>query len=65
MSVAELLVRLQSSSEGLSQAEAEHRVGQYGHNELPEKKVNPILKFLSYFRGPIPGVILVSRLSLV
>ncbi|MGA3128757.1 MAG: cation-transporting P-type ATPase [Candidatus Korobacteraceae bacterium] len=32
------------------------RLAQYG-NELPEEKVNPILKFLSYFWAPIPWMI--------
>jgi len=62
LSVAELLVRLQSSPSGLSQAEAEQRLDQYGYNELPEKKVNPVLKFLSYFWGPIPGMIIVAAI---
>lgn len=31
-------------------------------NELPEKKVNPVLKFLSYFWGPIPGMIIVAAI---
>jgi len=59
LSVAELLVRLQSSPSGLSQAEAQRRLDHYGYNELPEKKVNPVLKFLSYFWRPIPGMIMV------
>ena len=61
--VAELLHRLATSPDGLSQAEAEHRrLDQYGYNELPEKKVNPVLKFLSYFWGPIPGMIMVAAI---
>ena len=30
---------------------------QYGPNEIVEKKVNPLLKFLTYFWGPIPWMI--------
>jgi len=60
--VAELLPRLATSPDGLSQAEAQHRLDQYGYNELPEKKVNPVLKFLSYFWGPIPGMIMVAAI---
>jgi H+-transporting ATPase len=46
-----------NSSAGLSAAEAQSRLAQYGLNELPEKKVNPVLKFLSYFWGPIAWMI--------
>jgi H+-transporting ATPase len=62
LSVAELLKRLQSSPEGLSKTEAGHRLEQYGYNELPEKKVNPFLKFLSYFWGPIPIMIIIAAI---
>jgi H+-transporting ATPase len=60
--VAELLSRLATSPDGLSQAEAHRRLDHYGYNELPEKKVNPVLKFLSYFWGPIPGMIIVAAI---
>ena len=46
--------QLGSTPEGLTQAEAQKRLTQYGPNELVEKKTNPLLKFLSYFWGPIP-----------
>jgi H+-transporting ATPase len=46
-----------AAAEGLSQAEAERRLAQYGYNEIPEKKTNPFLKFLTYFWGPIPWMI--------
>jgi H+-transporting ATPase len=48
---------LGSSPDGLTQAEAQKRLTQYGPNEIEEKKVNPLLKFLSYFWGPIPWMI--------
>jgi H+-transporting ATPase len=60
--VAELLKRLQSSLNGLSRTEAERRLEQYGYNELPEKRGNPILKFLSYFWGPIPIMIAIAAI---
>ncbi len=53
----ELLTKLGSSPEGLSQAEAQKRLAQYGPNEIEEKKTNPFLKFLTYFWGPIPWMI--------
>jgi len=36
---------------GLKQTEAENRLKRYGYNEVPEKKTNPILKFLAKFWG--------------
>jgi H+-transporting ATPase len=60
--LAELEDRLGFSPDGLSQAEAQHRLDQYGYNELAEKKANPILKFLSYFWGPIPGMIALAAI---
>jgi H+-transporting ATPase len=53
----ELLARLGSSPDGLSQAEAQKRLTQYGPNEIEEKKTNAFLKFLTYFWGPIPWMI--------
>ncbi len=58
--LAEVEKKLESSSDGLTQAEAQKRLTQYGPNELEEKKTNPILKFLSYFWGPIPWMIEVA-----
>ncbi|HKI74156.1 MAG TPA: plasma-membrane proton-efflux P-type ATPase [Pseudomonadales bacterium] len=55
--LAELEKRLGSSPDGLSQSEAETRLSQYGPNEIEERKANPLLKFLSYFWGPIPWMI--------
>ncbi len=57
LSLAEVEKKLGSSPEGLSQVEAAKRLTQYGPNELEEKKINPFLKFLSYFWGPIPWMI--------
>jgi H+-transporting ATPase len=53
----ELQAKLGSSPDGLSQAEAQKRLTQYGPNEIEEKKTNLFLKFLSYFWGPIPWMI--------
>jgi H+-transporting ATPase len=46
---------LRSSPDGLTQAEAEKRLAQYGPNEIEEKKANPFLKFLTYFWARSPG----------
>ena len=53
----ELQTKLGSSPDGLTQAEAQKRLTQYGPNEIEEKKTNPFLKFLTYFWGPIPWMI--------
>jgi H+-transporting ATPase len=53
----EVAKKLGSSPDGLSQAEAQKRLTQYGPNEIKEEKSNPILKFLTYFWGPIPWMI--------
>jgi H+-transporting ATPase len=57
VSVDEMFSRLSASKEGLPSSEVEKRLQQYGPNEIPEKKVNPIVKFLGYFWGPIPWMI--------
>jgi H+-transporting ATPase len=56
-SVDELLSKLSASRDGLSSSEAEKRLQQYGPNEIPEEKANPLVKFLTYFWGPIPWMI--------
>jgi len=55
--MAEVEKKLSSSPDGLTQAEADKRLTQYGPNEIEEKKTNLLLKFLSYFWGPIPWMI--------
>ena len=51
---------LASSPDGLTQAEAQKRLAQYGPNQIAEKKTNSFLKFLTYFWGPIPWMIEVA-----
>ncbi len=46
-----------NEKEGLSSAEAVKMRQQYGPNEIVEKKRSPIVAFLRYFWGPIPGMI--------
>jgi H+-transporting ATPase len=60
LSLPELQAKLGSSPEGLSQGEAERRLTQYGPNEIEEKRINPFVKFLTYFWGPIPWMIEVA-----
>lgn len=56
----ELKEKLGFLANGLSQAEAQKRLAQYGPNEIEEKKTNSFLKFLTYFWGPIPWMIEVA-----
>ncbi|MCD6494161.1 MAG: HAD-IC family P-type ATPase [Archaeoglobaceae archaeon] len=66
ISIEETLNKLNTSLRGLSDEEAEKRVEKYGYNEIPEKRINPVLKFLSYFWGPIPWMIEIAAiLSLI
>ena len=58
--MAELQAELKTSPAGLTAEEARRRLDQYGYNEIVEKKVNPVLKFFSYFWGPIPWMIEVA-----
>jgi H+-transporting ATPase len=60
--VEEVMKRLAASADGLSKAEAQQRLKKYGYNELPEKKENQLRKFLSYFWGPIPIMIMVAAI---
>ena len=56
----ELFKKLASSKKGISSSEAQKRLQRYGPNEISEKKVNPIVKFLKYFWGPMPWLIEVA-----
>ena len=58
--IADVEKALNSSPDGLTQAEATTRLTRYGPNEIAEGKINPLLKFLSYFWGPIPWMIEVA-----
>jgi H+-transporting ATPase len=55
--MADVEKKLGSSPDGLTDVEARKRLAQYGPNEIEEKKTNLVLKFLSYFWGPIPWMI--------
>ncbi len=58
--MAQVQAVLGSSPDGLSRAEASKRLGQFGPNEIEERKTHPWLKFLTYFWGPIPWMIEVA-----
>ena len=50
------------SHNGLSSAEAERLLAQYGENAFGEEHQNPLEKFLAYFWGPIPWMIEIAAL---
>ena len=56
-SADELFKSLSTSKSGLPSSEVQERLVKYGPNEISEKKVNPLVKFLKYFWGPIPFMI--------
>jgi len=58
--IAEVQKQLATSSDGLTGAEAALRLARYGPNEIAEHRTNALLKFLSYFWGPIPWMIEVA-----
>jgi H+-transporting ATPase len=60
ISLEELKQELDASLDGLSTSDAQRRLDLYGPNQIEDKQVNPILKFLSYFWGPIPWMIEVA-----
>ncbi len=62
LSLDDLKKKLGFYPEGLTEAEAQKRLGQYGPNEIAEKKTNLLLKFLSYFWGPIAWMIEIAAI---
>ena len=54
---SEQLEEMKTSESGLTSGEARRRLERDGPNALPEVKVNPFLKFLSYYWGPMPAMI--------
>ena len=61
-SIDELYELLSCSVKGLTGAEAKERLEKYGYNEIVEKKVSPLMKFLGYFWGPIPWMIEIAAI---
>jgi len=57
LDVTEAFAQLNSSTNGLANSEAELRIQKFGFNELPEKKRNPVVDFLSRYWGPMPWLL--------
>ncbi len=51
---------LETSSDGLSSAEAGKRLQAYGYNELKERKRGPVVRFLSQFNNPLLYVLMAA-----
>jgi len=62
MPAEEVLGKLDAGMSGLDEESARIRLEQYGPNTLEEHHVHPLLKFLSYFWGPIPWMIEIAAL---
>jgi len=50
------------STTGLTTVEVTALREKFGFNDIPEEKKNPLLKFLSYFWGPIPWMIEIAAI---
>lgn len=57
INIDDLFKSLKTSKDGLLSEECEKRIQQYGYNQLEEKRISPLMKFLSYFWGPIGWMI--------
>lgn len=62
ISTENLFSKLISSGKGLGTSDAEERALIYGYNEIEEKRVNPVFKFLKSFWGPIPWMIEIAAI---
>jgi H+-transporting ATPase len=57
ISVEEALSLLEASANGLTESEAKSRIEKFGHNEIVEKKRNPLFEFFSRYWGPMPWLL--------
>ncbi len=62
MTINDIYSQLSTNDKGLSENQAKERLEKYGYNEIPEKKVSPILKLLKNFWGPIPWMIEIAAI---
>jgi H+-transporting ATPase len=60
--VVESPVYDQGSANGLTRAEVTALREKVGFNDIPEERKHPLLKFLSYFWGPIPWMIEIAAI---
>lgn len=62
LSLSQLEERLHCTIDGLTTADAQKRLSDTGYNELTEVETSVVLKFLSYFWGPIPWMIEIAAI---
>jgi H+-transporting ATPase len=60
--VKDLFEKFASSTDGLSDMEAQKRLQEFGLNQITEKTTSPFLKLIGYFWGPIPWMIEVAAI---
>jgi H+-transporting ATPase len=56
-SLAETLAFMETTSAGLTEAEAGNRLQKFGFNEIAEKRRKPLLEFLLRYWGPMPWLL--------
>ncbi|MEM3798200.1 MAG: plasma-membrane proton-efflux P-type ATPase, partial [Candidatus Bathyarchaeia archaeon] len=57
LSIEETFKLLETSMQGLTEAEAKNRLEKFGYNEITEKKENPFIDFFKRFWGPMPWLL--------
>ena len=57
ISIEETYKFLETTADGLSDAEVKNRLEKLGTNELIEKKINPFLEFMLRYWGPMPWLL--------
>ncbi|MEM3832145.1 MAG: plasma-membrane proton-efflux P-type ATPase [Thermoprotei archaeon] len=57
LSIEETLKILETSMQGLTEAEAKNRIEKFGYNEIVEEKKNPFIDFLKRYWGPMPWLL--------
>jgi H+-transporting ATPase len=62
LNVDQAFTLLNSSDRGLTSSEVAQRIQRYGFNEIPEKKSNSIVAFLSRYWGPMPWLLELTML---
>ncbi len=53
---------IEPAATGLSSAQAQARLAQYGENAIQEQRIHPWRKFLAFFWGPIPWMIEIAAI---